>query len=72
MTKECKIRVLLVDNHPLVLDGLRAVLETYDDIEIAGAASNARLALDMAQTAKPDVVLMDINISSGNCRVRAF
>ncbi|MCI1001237.1 MULTISPECIES: two-component system response regulator MctR [Ochrobactrum] len=62
MTKECKIRVLLVDNHPLVLDGLRAVLETYDDIEIAGAASNARLALDMAQTAKPDVVLMDINM----------
>ncbi|MFK3663857.1 response regulator [Ochrobactrum teleogrylli] len=62
MTKECKIRVLLVDNHPLVLDGLRAVLETYDDIEIAGAASNARLALDRAQTAKPDVVLMDINM----------
>ncbi|MBJ6133218.1 response regulator transcription factor [Ochrobactrum sp. Q0168] len=62
MTKECKIRVLLVDNHPLVLDGLRAVLETYDDIEIAGAASNARLALEMAQSAKPDVVLMDINM----------
>ncbi len=62
MTIECKIRVLLVDNHPLVLDGLRAVLETYDDMEIAGAASNARLALEMAQTAKPDVVLMDINM----------
>jgi len=62
MTKECKIRVLLVDNHPLVLDGLRAVLETYDDIDIAGAASNARLALEMAQTVKPDVVLMDINM----------
>ncbi|MBA8821563.1 DNA-binding response regulator [Ochrobactrum sp. P6BS-III] len=62
MTKECKIRVLLVDNHPLVLDGLRAVLETYDDIEIAGAASNARLALETAQTVKPDVVLMDINM----------
>ncbi len=62
MTNECKIRVLLVDNHPLVLDGLRAVLETYDDIEIAGAASNARAALEVAQTANPDVVLMDINM----------
>ena len=57
MTNECKIRVLLVDNHPLVLDGLRAVLETYDDIDVAGAASNAR-----ALAVNPDVVLMDINM----------
>lgn len=62
MTNECKIRVLLVDNHPLVLDGLRAVLETYDDIDIAGAASNARVALEMALAVNPDVVLMDINM----------
>jgi DNA-binding NarL/FixJ family response regulator len=62
MTKECKIRVLLVDNHPLVLDGLRAVLETYDDIDVAGAASNARAALELALAVNPDVVLMDINM----------
>ena len=62
MTNECKIRVLLVDNHPLVLDGLRAVLETYDDIDVAGAASNARAALELALAVNPDVVLMDINM----------
>ncbi len=62
MTNECKIRVLLVDNHPLVLDGLRAVLETYEDIEIVGAAANARAALELASSADPDVVLMDINM----------
>ncbi|MBC2884472.1 response regulator transcription factor [Ochrobactrum sp. CM-21-5] len=66
MNPECKIRVLLVDNHPLVLDGLRAVLETYDDIEIVGTASNARIALDTAFSADPDVVLMDINMPQLN------
>lgn len=63
---ECRIKVLLVDNHPLVLDGLRAVLETYDDIEIVGAAPNARAALDIALETRPDVVLMDINMPMMN------
>ncbi|HWT62155.1 MAG TPA: response regulator transcription factor [Ochrobactrum sp.] len=62
MTNKCRIRVLLVDNHPLVLDGLRAVLETYDDIEIVGAAANARTALELASLVGPEVVLMDINM----------
>ncbi|ASV88259.1 bacterial regulatory, luxR family protein (plasmid) [Ochrobactrum quorumnocens] len=62
MTNECKIRVLLVDNHPLVLDGLRAVLETYEDIQIVGAAANARTALELASVVGPEVVLMDINM----------
>lgn len=60
------IKVLLVDNHPLVLDGLKAILETYDHIAVVGAAPGARAALDIARNAAPDVVLMDINMPELN------
>ena len=60
------IRVLLVDNHPLVLDGLKAILETYDHIDVVGAAPSARAALDIARNAEPHVVLMDINMPELN------
>ena len=60
------ISVLLVDNHPLVLDGLKAILETYDHIAVVGAAPSARAALEIARHAEPDVVLMDINMPELN------
>lgn len=60
------IKVLLVDNHPLVLDGLKAILETYDHIEVVGAAPSARVALEIARDVQPDVVLMDINMPELN------
>lgn len=66
MSTSGQIRVLLVDNHPLVLDGLKAILETYDHIAVVGAASSARVALDIARTTTPDVVLMDINMPELN------
>lgn len=61
-----QIKVLLVDNHPLVLDGLKAILETYDHVMVVGAAPSARIALDIARTTAPDVVLMDINMPELN------
>ncbi len=54
------IRVLLVDDHAIVRDGIRAVLRTRDDIEVAGEANNGRDAVAQAETLKPDVVLMDL------------
>jgi two-component system nitrate/nitrite response regulator NarL len=60
------IRVLLVDDHPLVLEGIRSVLETYDHIEVVGAAESAKAGLKIALNAKPDVVLMDINMPEMN------
>jgi len=60
------IKVLLVDDHPLVLEGIRAVIETYSHIEVVGAASSARDALIMAGRSEPDVVMMDINMSDIN------
>ena len=62
MTERPKIRVLLIDNHPLVLDGLKDVLETFDHIEVAGTAGLAQTGLDIARQIQPQVVLMDINM----------
>ncbi|WP_404405015.1 response regulator [Pelagibacterium halotolerans] len=66
MTRLTPIKVLLVDNHPLVLDGLKAILETYDHIDVVGAAPSARAALEIARASQPDVVLMDINMPELN------
>ncbi|MEB2847873.1 response regulator [Rhizobiales bacterium RZME27] len=56
------IRVLLIDNHPLVLEGLEALLRTFDHIEVVGTAATARVGLERAVQTRPDVVLMDINM----------
>jgi DNA-binding NarL/FixJ family response regulator len=54
------IRVLLVDDHAIVRDGIRALLRTQPDIEVAGEANNGRDAVSMAESLQPDVVLMDL------------
>ncbi|MGH6860929.1 MAG: response regulator transcription factor [Phyllobacterium sp.] len=60
------IKVLLIDNHPLVLDGLKAILETYDHLEVVGVASLARNGLEIASRVEPHVILMDINMPQLN------
>ena len=60
------IKVLLVDNHPLVLDGLKAILETFEHIEVVGVAGLALAGLDIARASRPQVVLMDINMPHVN------
>ncbi|MFK3781146.1 response regulator [Agrobacterium sp. NPDC089420] len=60
------IRVLLIDNHPLVLDGLKAVLETYDHLAVVGTAVSAMAGIDAAVATRPHVVLMDINMPQIN------
>jgi NarL family two-component system response regulator LiaR len=54
------IRVLLVDDHAVVRDGLRAFLELQDGIEIAGEAADGQEAVEQAERLWPDVVLMDL------------
>ncbi len=56
------IRVLLVDDHSLVLDGLTARLNRCAHIEIVGQASSGRDGIALAERLQPDVVLMDINM----------
>ena len=55
-----KIRVLVVDDHTIVRDGICALLALVGDIEVVGEASNGTEALKLVQDLEPDVVLMDI------------
>ncbi len=55
-----KIRVLLADDHALVRDGLRALLETQPDLMVVGDAATGREAVTAAAALRPDVVLLDI------------
>jgi two-component system, NarL family, nitrate/nitrite response regulator NarL len=56
------IRVLIADDHPLVAEGVQAILETYDDIEVVGSLSNGRQVVDQVGDLLPDVILMDLNM----------
>ncbi|MBT3146511.1 response regulator transcription factor [Neptunomonas phycophila] len=56
------IRVLLVDDHPLVLEGINACLSNVAGIEVVGQANNGLEALELAEALTPDVVLMDVTM----------
>lgn len=58
--------VLLVDDHPLFLDGVRAALGGEDDLEVVGEARDVATALALATRLRPDVVLMDLNLPDGS------
>jgi DNA-binding NarL/FixJ family response regulator len=60
------IRVLLADDHPLMLGGIRSLLAEYPDIEIAGEASDGVEALRMATNLHPDVVVLDMSMPGMN------
>ncbi|WP_299145649.1 response regulator transcription factor [uncultured Tateyamaria sp.] len=55
-------RVLIVDDHPMVAQGIQAVLEDHEGIDVVGTLSNGRAAIDALQRLDPDVILMDLNM----------
>lgn len=57
-----KIRVMLVDDHAIVREGLRAMLALSPDIEVVGEAGDGREALDRAKATAPDIVIMDVSM----------
>ncbi|MET9338412.1 MULTISPECIES: response regulator transcription factor [unclassified Nonomuraea] len=59
------IRILLVDDHPVVRSGLRAMLADQDDFELVGQAATGEEAVELAGRLSPDVVLMDLQLGPG-------
>jgi len=60
------IRVMLVDDHEVVRQGLRAMLESAGGIVIAGEAGGVREAVEVAEAVRPDVVVMDVRLADGS------
>lgn len=60
------IRVLIVDDHTLFREGLRAIFLAVQDIEVVGEAASGRDAIEMAQQLEPDVILMDVQMEDIN------
>jgi DNA-binding NarL/FixJ family response regulator len=64
--EKAKVRVLIIDDHPLVREGLRKVLELEEDIEVIDEAGDGQGAINMARRLQPDIILMDINMPGTN------
>ena len=69
------IRVFLLDDHELVREGIRLLLESDDGIEVVGEAATATEAMERIPLAKPDVAILDVRLEGGSgievCRGRA-
>lgn len=66
MTGKPLLRVMLVDDHEIVRDGIRAMLAAEDDIVVATEAGTVQEAIDEADRTKPDVIVMDVRLSDGS------
>ncbi|OZB86285.1 MAG: DNA-binding response regulator [Microbacterium sp. 14-71-5] len=72
------LRIVLVDDHPVVRAGVRALLESTDDLVVVGEASNSAGAVLAVEAERPDVVLMDLSLGEGEggivatARIRAL
>jgi DNA-binding NarL/FixJ family response regulator len=61
-----RTRVLIVDDHMLVREGLRRILQAQDDMEVVGEAGDSAAAVATAARERPDVVLLDVEIPGGD------
>jgi DNA-binding NarL/FixJ family response regulator len=61
-----RIKILLADDHKIVRDGLRAMIEQQPDMEVVAEASEGRSAVRLAKELRPDVVIMDISMPDLN------
>jgi len=60
------IRILIADDHPIVRDGLHAVLSTQTDFAVVGEADSGRAVLDQVRRLQPDLLLMDLEMPDGD------
>jgi signal transduction histidine kinase len=62
VSQHAPIRVLIVDDHAIIRQGLRTILEGYDDVTVVGEAGNGVEAVSMAAEVMPDIIVMDLNM----------
>lgn len=58
----CSIRILITDDHPVVRDGLVAILSTQSDFEVVAEAASGKEAVRLAASKKPDIILVDLEM----------
>ncbi|HZK25524.1 MAG TPA: response regulator transcription factor [Oscillospiraceae bacterium] len=61
-----KTTILIADDHPLIRDGLKRILEFHEEFTVVGEAANGEVACTIARQCQPEVVLMDINMPQMN------
>ncbi|MDD9716407.1 response regulator transcription factor [Dinoroseobacter sp. PD6] len=61
-----RTKVVIVDDHPMVAEGIEAILETYDDLQVIGRLCNGRELVEQVETLAPDVILLDLNMPEIN------
>jgi two-component system response regulator DevR len=66
MAAPMPLRVMLVDDHEIVRDGIKAMLQATDDLIVTAEAGSVREAIDEADRARPDVVVMDVRLTDGS------
>jgi DNA-binding NarL/FixJ family response regulator len=65
-TENRPVRILVVDDHPVVRDGLAAQFATQSDLELCGEAEDLAGALALIESVRPDLAIIDISLKSGN------
>src|ERR1700687_3628140 len=61
-----RLRILLVDDHEVVRDGVKSLINANDDLAVVAEAGSVREAIDQAVRTKPDVVVMDVRLADGS------
>ena len=56
------IRIVIVDDHPMVAEGIQSILESYDDVEVIGVFCTGAEIIDRVSDLDPDVILLDLNM----------
>jgi two-component system NarL family response regulator len=56
------IRIAIVDDHPMVAEGIQSILESYDDVEVIATLSDGRQIIEQVERLAPDVILLDLNM----------
>lgn len=62
MNSKSNIKILVVDDHAITRNGIKTLLSVYDDMDLAGEASNGREAVKACKDLRPDIVLMDMDM----------